>query len=67
MDGAIVCLQEKGGNLFTAGEYSDFILRLEIKIPEGANNGLAIRSPAKTGNATPQVSPAVLAASVRRK
>jgi hypothetical protein len=49
-NGAIVCLQEKGGNLFTEKEYSDFILRLEIKVPEGANNGIAIRSPAQTGN-----------------
>jgi hypothetical protein len=49
-DGAIVCLQEKGGNLFTEGEYADFIFRLEIKVPEGANNGIAIRSPAQPGN-----------------
>lgn len=41
-DGAIVC---KGGNLFHEKEYSDFVLRLEFKVPPGGNNGIAIRAP----------------------
>ncbi|MFQ5730373.1 MAG: DUF1080 domain-containing protein [Planctomycetaceae bacterium] len=49
-DGAIVCLKKKGGNLFTKGEYGDFILRFEFKLTPGANNGLGIRAPLK-GNA----------------
>ena len=44
-NGAIVCIPDKGGNLFTQGEYDDFVLRFEFKLPPGANNGLAIRSP----------------------
>lgn len=49
-DGAIVCLQAKGGNLFAAKEYANFILRFEVKIPPGGNNGIAIRSPQEKGN-----------------
>ena len=48
-DGAIVCKKDHGGNLFTEAEYSDFIVRLEFKLPPGGNNGLAIRYPG-TGN-----------------
>jgi hypothetical protein len=48
-DGAIVCKEGKGGNLLTSDEYADFATRLEIKIPAGGNNGLAIRCP-KEGN-----------------
>jgi hypothetical protein len=48
-DGAIVCDQKKGGNLFTEKEYADFVLRLEVLIPKGANNGVAVRAPNKTG------------------
>lgn len=44
-DGAIVCKEGKGGNLFTEGEYSDFVVRVEFKLPPGGNNGLAIRYP----------------------
>lgn len=46
-DGAIVCKPEKGGVLFTADEYDDFVVRLEYKVPPGGNNGLAIRYPGK--------------------
>lgn len=42
-NGAIVC--RKGGNLFTAKEYGDFVLRLEFKVPPGGNNGLGVRTP----------------------
>jgi hypothetical protein len=48
-DGAIVCDQKKGGNLFTEKEYADFVLRLEVQIPKGANNGVAVRAPNATG------------------
>jgi hypothetical protein len=46
-DGAIVCRPGKGGTIFTKDEYSDFMTRLEIKLPPGGNNGLAIRYPGK--------------------
>ncbi|MCF6286866.1 MAG: DUF1080 domain-containing protein [Candidatus Hydrogenedentes bacterium] len=42
-DGAIVCKPDHGGVLHTTGEYSDFVVRLEFKLPPGGNNGLAIR------------------------
>ncbi len=43
-DGAIVCT-DKGGNLFTQREYSDFEFSFEFRLTAGANNGIAIRSP----------------------
>jgi hypothetical protein len=46
-DGAIVCLPKKGGNIFTKEEYSDFVARVEFKLPPAGNNGLAIRYPGK--------------------
>ncbi len=33
------------GNLYTAGEYADFVLRFEFKLTPAANNGLGIRAP----------------------
>ena len=45
MDGAIQCRPNKGGTIFTKGDYSDFVARLEFKVPKGGNNGLAIRYP----------------------
>jgi len=44
-DGALVCKPGSGGNLFTTGEYADFVLRFEFKLTPGANNGLGIRCP----------------------
>jgi Domain of Unknown Function (DUF1080) len=44
-DGAIVCKEGKGGVLFTRDRYDDFEVSLEIKVPPGGNNGLAIRYP----------------------
>jgi hypothetical protein len=44
-NGAIVCIPEKGGNLYTEKEYSDFVLRFQFKLTPGANNGLGIRAP----------------------
>ncbi|MDX9810758.1 MAG: DUF1080 domain-containing protein [Bacteroidales bacterium] len=34
-----------GGNLYTAKEYSDFVMRFEFMLTPGANNGLGIRTP----------------------
>jgi hypothetical protein len=44
-DGAIVCKPKKGGTIYTKEEYSDFMARVEFKLPPGGNNGLAIRYP----------------------
>ena len=46
-DGAIVCKPKKGGNIHTKAEYSDFVARVEYKLPPAGNNGLAIRYPGK--------------------
>lgn len=51
VDGAIVCIPDKGGNLFTKDEYSDFHLKFEFKLPPGGNNGLGIRCPIVEGSA----------------
>jgi len=45
VEGAIACRPGKGGTLYTKEEYADFMARLEIKLPPGGNNGLAIRYP----------------------
>ena len=45
VDGAIRCKKGKGGMLLTNEEFGDFAARMEIRIPPGGNNGLAIRSP----------------------
>ncbi len=45
-DGTIVVEPELGGgDLYTAQEYGDFIMRFEFKLTPGANNGLGIRMP----------------------
>ena len=44
-DGNLFCDPKKGGQLLTAWEFGDFVLRFEFKLGPGANNGLAIRSP----------------------
>ncbi|HKI38595.1 MAG TPA: DUF1080 domain-containing protein [Gemmataceae bacterium] len=44
-DGAIVCRPNKGGTIYTSEEFSDFVARVEYKLPPGGNNGLAIRYP----------------------
>lgn len=44
-DGALVCVQQKGGNLFTVREYANFIVRFDVRIPPGGNNGLGVRCP----------------------
>lgn len=45
VDGAIQCRPAKGGTIYTTEEYSDFVARVEFKLPPGGNNGLAIRYP----------------------
>jgi hypothetical protein len=44
-DGVLVSKAGKHGNMFTKEEYDNFVVRLEFKLPHGANNGLGIRSP----------------------
>jgi HEAT repeat protein len=45
-DGKIVVHPERGGgNLYTEGEYTDFVLRFEFKLTPAANNGLGVRAP----------------------
>jgi hypothetical protein len=46
-EGAICCQAGKGGTIFTKEEYTDFVARLEFKLPPGGNNGLAIRYPGR--------------------
>ena len=43
----VVFPNREGGNLYTAKEFSDFILRFEFRLTPGANNGLGIRAPLK--------------------
>lgn len=45
IDGNIKCKAGKGGTIYTAEEYTDFAVRLEFQVPEGGNNGLALRYP----------------------
>src|SRR5690606_36415744 len=47
VDGAIVCKPDAGGTIYTEKVYRDFVVRLEFKLPEAGNNGLAIRYPGK--------------------
>jgi hypothetical protein len=44
-DGSIVCRPNKGGTIYTKDEYSDFVARVEFRLPPAGNNGLAIRYP----------------------
>jgi hypothetical protein len=43
-DGLLVCSETGKVHLFTVKEYADFILRLEIKLDPGGNNGIGIRT-----------------------
>jgi hypothetical protein len=45
VDGAVRCKPGQGGTIFTQEEFTNFIVRLEFKLPPGGNNGLAIRYP----------------------
>ncbi|GAA5506030.1 DUF1080 domain-containing protein [Novipirellula caenicola] len=53
VDGAIRCKAGHGGLLLTDDQYSNFVARVEFRLPPGGNNGLAIRSPL-TGDAAYQ-------------
>lgn len=44
-DGVIICPADGGGNLFTEKEYSNFVLRFEVKLSPAGNNGIGIRAP----------------------
>ena len=44
-DGAITCKPHKGGTIFTKEVFTDFVARVEYKLPPGGNNGLAVRYP----------------------
>jgi len=50
-DGALVCKPHKGGTIYTNDEYADFVVRFDVKLPPGGNNGLAIRYPGKGNTA----------------
>jgi len=45
VNSAIRCRPGKGGTIYTTSQYGDFVARLEIQLPRGGNNGLAIRYP----------------------
>jgi hypothetical protein len=51
VDGAIQCKKGHGGTLYTDQEFANFVVRLKFQLPEGGNNGLAIRYPGGTGDA----------------
>jgi hypothetical protein len=44
-DGAIQCLEGKGGVLYSEKSYGDFVFRVDFQLPPAGNNGLAIRYP----------------------
>jgi len=45
VDGAIRCRPQKGGNVYHKDDLTDFVARVEFKLPPGGNNGLCIRYP----------------------
>ncbi|MGZ0171435.1 MAG: 3-keto-disaccharide hydrolase [Planctomycetales bacterium] len=47
VDGIVRCKQGKGGTIYYNENLTDFVARLEFKVPPGGNNGLAIRYPGK--------------------
>ena len=51
VDGVLRCKPKKGGTVFTEEEYADFAVRFQFRLPEGSNNGLAIRYPGGDGSA----------------
>ena len=47
IDGVIRCKPGKGGTVYFPEELTDFVARVEFKLPPGGNNGLAIRHDGK--------------------
>ena len=47
VDGTVRCKKGKGGTIYYDENLTDFVARLEFKVPAGGNNGLAIRYPGK--------------------
>ena len=45
VDGVLRNKPKEGGTIFTEKEYSDFVARVEFRLPKAGNNGLAIRYP----------------------
>jgi Domain of Unknown Function (DUF1080) len=46
-DGVLCCKPHEGGTIYYNQELTDFMARVEFKLPPGGNNGLAIRYPGK--------------------
>ncbi len=46
-EGVLRCKPDKGGTIYYNEEFTDFMARLEFKLPAGGNNGLAIRYPGR--------------------
>jgi hypothetical protein len=44
-DGVLRCKPHRGGTIYFNTELTDFMARVEFKLPPGGNNGLAIRYP----------------------
>jgi hypothetical protein len=44
-NGLLVSAPNTKSNLFTEGEYANFVFRFDFKLTEGANNGIGIRAP----------------------
>jgi hypothetical protein len=42
-DGALCRVDQSAGNLITVGEYDNFVLELDYKVPEHANSGIMFR------------------------
>ena len=43
-DGMLICKDTGNVHIFTKKEYANFILRLQIKLDPGGNNGIGIRT-----------------------
>lgn len=54
IDGALRVKPDRGGNLITEREYGNFVARMEVKLPPGGNNGLAVRTPDADANSAYQ-------------
>jgi hypothetical protein len=47
VDGSLRCKSGAGGTIYYDKELTDFVARVEFRLPPGGNNGLAIRYPGK--------------------